>query len=170
VIRAVLACLTLASIAAAVGLTACDETDGTGGAGGQGGLGGEGGCPTEPRPMLILTITASDGPVPPDTRVKVTWSAGEEPELVLSDPSTYKTLDDEVNIVCDLDPLAPPPVDLEKLVCRLWTSGLTKVVVTVEGYGPHDETFSPKQSELCDGPVPTAIAIALEPEGDAGAP
>jgi hypothetical protein len=169
VIRALLAFSTAAATAAALCVAACAENGGTGGAGGGGGAGGEGGCPTEPTPMFTLTITAADGPVPPDTRLKVTWSCCEEPELVLADPSTYKTLDD-ANIVCDLDATKPPPTDLPALVCRLWTSGPTKVEVRAMGYEEHDETYSPEQSERCEGPVPRAIAVELARNGDAGAP
>lgn len=156
------------ALAAALGLFACEETGPAGPGGTASGSGGAGGCAVGPQPIFTLTLTATDGPLPPDTKILVTWSAGEEPPFVLGDKDTWKTLDDSVNIVCEVDASKPPPTDLEELVCKLWTSGATKVEVTAMGYSDHDETFTPAQNDQCEGPVPSAVSIAIEPEVDAG--
>jgi hypothetical protein len=118
--------------------------------------------------MLQLTIAAPPGPVPVDTSVAVTWSAGEEPVFVLDDPTTWHTLADG-NILCEVDPKQPPPTALASLVCHLWTSGATHVRVAAKGYVAYDATLKPKYSTECKGPVPTNVAVNLSPEPDAGA-
>lgn len=167
--RSLVATLVLVhALAAALGLFACEETAPSGPGGTATGSGGAGGCAIAPQPIFTLTLTAEDGPLPPDTKIVVTWSAGEEPPFVLSDKETWKTLEDSVNIVCEVDASKPPPTDLEELVCKLWTSGATRVEVKAMGYMNHDQTFTPAQSEQCDGPVPSAVSIAIEREVDAG--
>jgi hypothetical protein len=139
---------------------------GSGGAGGSGG-----GCPSMPHPMFTVTITASDGAVPPDTSLAVKWSAGEEPLFSLNDPTTWKTLEEGANVVCDVSHNAPPPTDLSELVCRLWTNGATKVVVSAAHYQNHTETLVALQSDPpCEGPIPQTVEIQLLPETDAGVP
>jgi len=161
-------------VSTCIALASCeDETQasGSGGhAGAGGGGGGDGGCPSIPLPMFTITITAADGPVPPDTSLAVKWSAGPEPVFSLSDPTTWRTLEDGANVVCDVNPKNPPPTDLSELVCRLWTSGATEVIVSAEHYQGHTETLIPLQSEQCEGPIPRSVAVQLFPETDAGAP
>lgn len=161
----------LSAFALAV-LTACSAsrpggsiTTGSGGAGGEGGA-----CPMSPQAMFDLTITAAHGPVPRSTTVDVSWSVGHEPTFSLDEPSTWKTIDDQVNLVCDVDPVKPPPEALSALVCHLWTTGPTHVVVKAKGYTSLDETYVPTYSEHCQGNVPTAISVtlALVPEEDGG--
>ncbi|MFO0761679.1 MAG: hypothetical protein U0359_34875 [Byssovorax sp.] len=137
------------------------STTGTGGAGGEGGA-----CPMGPQAMFTLTITAESGPLPEDTEVVVSWSAGTEPAFVLDDKSTWKTLD-ESNLVCDLDP-EKPPKHLAALVCHVWSNGATKVNVTASGYAPFEQTFVPLMSEHCHGPVPTTEEVKLVRAEDAG--
>jgi hypothetical protein len=139
-----------------------------GGTGGQGGSGGS--CPVGPVATFTLAVTAADGPVPPDTSITVSWSAGQEPVFLLSDPTTWKTLDDGTNVVCHLDRTLPPPMDLTLLVCDLWTSGPTLVRVEAQDYATHEETFNPEMSEQCGGPIPTEIAVELMRPADAGTP
>jgi hypothetical protein len=121
--------------------------------------------------MFELTITVAHGPVPRSTTVDVSWSAGQEPTFSLDQPSTWKTIDDPVNLICDVDPTKPPPDALPALVCHLWTAGATYVVVKAKGYTPLEKTYVPTFSEHCEAFVPTAIHVelALAPEGDAGA-
>lgn len=156
-------------VACPLALSACDDTR-PGGTGGQvtpdGGV--DAGCPVGPQPMFTLTITAADGPVPPDTSLEVTWSAGSEPTFKLANPATWKTLDMGANVVCAVDPKSPPPKDLTELVCSLWTSGPTEVTVAADRYQTHTETLVPTMNELCEGPVPTAVKIELLPDVDAG--
>jgi hypothetical protein len=163
---------TLSAFALAV-LTACSAPRPGGSTGaGAGGAGGEGGaCPMNPQAMFELTITAAHGPVPRSTTVDVSWSAGQEPTFALEKPSTWKTIDDQVNLICDVDPGKPPPETLSALVCHLWTTGPTHVVVKAKGYTQHEETFVPTYSDHCQVFVPTAISVALSlvPEGDGGA-
>jgi len=151
----------------AVAMIACEDPATPSKDGGTG-QGGAGGCPAGPQPLFTLTVTAEGGPVPADTSVRVTWSVGEEPAFVLGDPSTWKTLDDNVNVVCNVDHGQPPPKDLKALVCQLWTTGATEVEVAATGFQTHDETFTPKQIDECDKPIPSDVAIALLPELDAG--
>jgi hypothetical protein len=120
-----------------------------------------------PEPMLTITVRAQDGPVPPDTSLRVTWSVGEEPIFRLDDPSTWKTLED-ANVVCDVDRTQPPPEDLPALSCQLWTNGPTRVEVQATGYQAYDETLTPGSSELCEGPVPKHVDIEIVREQDAG--
>lgn len=157
------------AVALAVGLSglwaACDgdgtTPPGTGG-------GGAGGCPSGPQPLFELRISAKDASVPTDTTVTVSWSAGQEPAFVLSDPTTWKTLDDMVNVVCDVDHGEPPPTDLKELVCHLWTSSTTEVEVRATGWQSYSDTLQPEHSDLCDGPVPKSVAVILEREADGG--
>jgi hypothetical protein len=137
-----------------------------------GGQGGEGGCPVRPpEPLFVLDIRTDDGPVPLDTSVSVEWSAGVEPKFVLSDTSTWKTLDDGVNLVCRVDREKPPPVDLSALVCEVWASGAVNVHVEATGYEPHVETLKTVMSELCGGPMPMEVAVMLtRAKMDAGPP
>ena len=131
------------------------------------GTGGEGGCPVQPVPLYTLTITAPSVPVPVDTTVHVVWSAGEE-TFVLDDPSTWKTLEDGINVVCAVDHDAGPPADLDQLICQLWTTGATEVEVTATGYIDNEQTLRPKESELCDAIVPTDVTVVLQPMPDGG--
>jgi len=166
--RVLLVSLTsIGALMAALGLFACEDTGPTGPGSTGTGSGGAGGCVIAPQPMFTLTLTAADGPLPADTSILVTWSAGDEPLFVLGDKTTWKTLEDS-NVVCDIDPAQPPPTDLEELVCKLWTSGATMVVVEGTGYMKHEETFPSVQSEQCEGPVPSAVSIELHRETDAG--
>jgi hypothetical protein len=137
---------------------------------GDGGAGGEGGCPVRlPEPQFILEIRAEDGPVPVDTRVGAEWSAANEPPFVLSNPDTWKTLDDSVNLICIVDRNQPPPADLSVLVCELWTSGAVNLSVAGTGYTPYEETLKPVMSELCGEPMSTTLSIMLHrPLPDAG--
>jgi hypothetical protein len=106
--------------------------------------------------------------VPPDTSLLVTWSTGEEPEFRLDDPSTWKTLEQNTNFVCDVERDAAPPTDLDELVCELWTSGATKVEANASGYLKAEQTFTPAEREGCDGPVPSDITVELQRDLDAG--
>lgn len=153
----------------AAGFAACEDSSPSGG-GGEGGGGGAGGCPSEVTALFTVTLTAAEGPVPPDTQVLVTWSAGEEPLFDLDDPTTHKTLEDGSNLVCDVDASGAPPTDLEALECHLWTSGATRVEVTAMGYLPIDQTLVPEFIDGCDVPIPTEVELTLEVDLDAGPP
>jgi hypothetical protein len=153
-------------------LAACTERDPVGSTSstGTGGGGGEGGaCPMGPQAMFDLTITATDGDVPPSTTVAVSWSAGQEPTFSLDQPSTWMTID-QANIICDVDAKKPPPEHLLKLVCHLWTTGATNVIVTAKGYTSFEMTYASMFSDHCKSLIPTAIGIELEPapKDDAG--
>lgn len=130
----------------------------------------DGGCPMTPVPMFTVTISTEQGIVPPDTSLSVTWSEGQEPIFQLNDPSTWNSADGEANVVCDVDPAKPPPIDLASLVCRLWTSGATEIEVKAEGYSRHTETLVPMLSEECEGPIPKEVSVTLTVEQDGGAP
>ena len=164
----VAALVSIAAFSAALSLVACEDSGPTGTSAASSGAGGMEGCAVGPQPLLTITITAEDGPLPSNTKIVVTWSAGEEPAFVLGDPSTWKTLEDGVNVVCDVHTAKAPPRELEELVCELWTSGATAVEVKAPGYVTYEETFSPAYSEACHGPIPTAVTIELEASPDAG--
>lgn len=155
----------LALAALALPFVACDGGS-SGSSSTASGQGGEGGCPLAPEPLFTLTLTAADGPVPEDTRLYVRWSAAEEPVFALDDPSTWKSLDEGANVVCNVTP-GTPTDELAALVCELWTSGATEVEVTASDYLTQKTTFSPQQSELCLAPVPSDVAMVLSPEADA---
>jgi hypothetical protein len=163
----------LVSALATALLVACSHpatTSSTSTGTGSGGAGGEGGaCPMGPQAMFDLTITAQDGNVPKSTTVDVSWSAGEEPRFSLDQPTTWKTID-QANVVCDVDPTKPPPEQLPALVCHLWTTGATNVVVTAKGYTTFEMTYASMFSEHCKALVPTAISVELSPapKDDAG--
>jgi hypothetical protein len=171
VVKRTLILVASALVTLAGGAAACGETSGSGGSAATSGsgAGGSGGsaCPMG-LPNLTLTVRADEGPVPPDTRIRVRWSAADEPEFALDAPGTWKTLDDGVNVVCAVDRTAPPPTDLPALVCELWTNGATHVEVLAKGYVTRDETFTPDTSEDCSGPVPTDVAVELKRDADAG--
>jgi hypothetical protein len=105
--------------------------------------------------------------------VLVTWSFGEEPEFKLDDPATWRTLEQNSNVVCHVDRDAAPPTDLDELVCELWTSGATNVKVGATGYLKNGEdgqgdTFQPAEREGCDGPVHSDVKVELLRDPDAG--
>jgi hypothetical protein len=135
-----------------------------------GGDGGEGGCPLRPpEAQFVVEIRAEDGPLPPDTRVMIQWTAADEPAFVLSDPNTWKTLDQDVNLVCNIDRSKPPPTDLSVLVCELWVAGAVNIFVEGSGYQPYHDTLTPVMSELCGEPMPADVSIMLlRPVVDAG--
>lgn len=156
-------------VAITLGAGGC-KGSGPRGSSGDAGAGGEGGCPVHlPEPQFVLEIRAEDGAVPQDTRVMVQWSAADEPAFVLSDPTTWKTLDDSVNLVCMVDRTKPPPEDLSVLVCEVWTSGAVNLFVEAAGYSAHEETLKPVMNELCGEPMSTTVPIVLQrPLPDAG--
>jgi hypothetical protein len=141
--------------------TTSSGTSGTGGAGGA--------CPMGPQAMFDITITATDGDVPPTTAIDVSWSAGQEPKFSLDQPATWKTID-QANVICDVDATKPPPEHLHALVCHLWTTGATNVVVTAKGYTTFEKTYASMFSDHCQALIPTAIGIELSPapKDDAG--
>lgn len=157
----------LAFLVAPLSSLGCPSTP-TGGGGAAGGDAGVD-CPTGPVALLNLIIAGPSGHVPPDTSLVVSWSAGEEPAFCLDDPKTWMTLAD-ANVVCDVDPGAPPPENLPELVCHLWTSGATHVEVRADGHAPYGATLKPKYSSICKGHVPTDVhvALAVQPDGGAG--
>src|SRR5262245_46674077 len=119
-------------LAACNGAGTLSGSSGGGAGGGGAGGGGTGGmttttpttttCLEVPQPTFALRVlAASGGPVPNDTTIEVIWSAGAEPPFHLDQPMTWGTLENS-NIVCDVDPGAPPPQDLQVLTCALWTS------------------------------------------------
>ncbi len=151
----------LVPLCAVAGITGC-KGSGSSRTSSDGGSGGQGGCPVRlPEPQFILEIQAEDGPVPADTKVSAQWSAAEEPPFVLSDPTTWKTLDDSVNLVCIVDRTKPPPTDLSVLVCELWTSGPVNLLVEGTGYMPHEETLKPVMNEFCQEPMTATMPVVL---------
>lgn len=145
----------------------CDSGDGTGGGGAGGSGNGAGGagsttCVDVPLPTFELRVLAQEGgPLPPDTTVEVTWSAGKELPFHLDEPETWGTLETS-NIVCDVDPSAPPPVDLIVLSCALWTSSPTEVRVAAKGHVAQEDTYTSEAAEEC--PEPTPIEVELSPD------
>ena len=127
------------------------------GSGGGGGAGG--GCPMGLKPLFTLSVTADDGPVPPDTHVAVSWNAAAEPVFALDDPKTW-TADDET-VLCRV-PGSAPPTMLPALVCDLWTAGPTRVQVSAKDYAPVDQTFPPTFDAACGAPIPSPIAVTLK--------
>ena len=113
--------------------------------------------------MFELTITAKGGPIPLSTKVDVSWSAGEEPTFALDEPSTWKTIE-QANLICDVDPTQPPPHDLDALVCHLWTTGATNLVVKAKGYERFEKTYVSTFSDHCKSLVPTAVSVEISPE------
>lgn len=176
-----------ALIAAAVGAVmgaACGGGGGTGGSdgtGGGGGAGGAAGCPDEVAPLFTLRVHASEGELPESLELAVSWSAGEEPPVVLGQAGTHGT--SASNVICAVVPaedVAGTSDDGgerggggpgggrpgDDLLCELWTSGPTRVVITADGFVPVDETLAPATLDGCDRPVPSAVVIELVPEDD----
>ena len=160
-----LSCFGLAAMVACTAHAPAGSTStGSGGTGGAGGA-----CPMGPQAMFDLTITAADGDVPPTTKIDVSWSAGQEPTFDLDQPSTWETID-QANIVCEVDAMKPPE-HLAALVCHLWTTGATKLVVAAKGYTTFEMTYTPEFSDHCKALIPRAIHVELAPapKDDAGA-
>ena len=131
------------------------------------GNGGAGGCPVAPEPQFQLSIrSAASGPVPPDTRLTVAWSAGNQ-VFDLGDTSTWKSLE-EGNVVCGVEKDAGPPDDLPTLVCQLWTTGATDIEVTANGYQSLQRTLQPAQLEDCDTVPSSEVEVVLEAMPDGG--
>ncbi|MEZ4440374.1 MAG: hypothetical protein R3B72_14860 [Polyangiaceae bacterium] len=154
-----------ALVAGAVALAiagACGRSTPPGGSGGGGA--GMGGCPqvgAEPLYTLVIT-TESAGPLPVDASLAVKWSAGEEPLFVLADDTTWHSLEDGSNLVCDVT--APLPEEVFELRCGLWTQGATEIEVTGTGYLPHLETLMPQTQEGCEEPIASEVAVVLVEE------
>lgn len=142
--------------------TSSTSSSGSGGSstGGSGGVAGSGGCLITPQPTFGLRVLAADGgPVPPDTTIEITWSAGNEPPFHLDDETTWGTLETS-NIVCNVDPNVPPPIDLAVLECALWTSSPTQVRVSAKYFLTKKHTYAAEPGDACD-PQPTPIEIEL---------
>ncbi|WP_437765508.1 hypothetical protein WME77_00045 [Sorangium sp. So ce764] len=162
----VFAAIAAAAIASASVVGACKGAGG-GGSGGSS-TGDASGCPMGPRQALFtITVRARGATVPPDTTVHIAWSAADEPIFVLSDPTTWKTLD-EANLVCAVDRAQPPPEALETLVCELWTAGVTWVKISGTGYDDFEQTLAPVMNEECESFVPQNVDIELVPAVDGG--
>jgi len=146
---------------------ACDGDGGDG----QGGAGqGSGGCYAgTPVALFTVNIRAADGPLPVDTTLTVTWSAGAEPVFALNDKNSWKTLDQGSNVECAVDHSGPVPTDLDQLRCELWTSGVTEIEVVASGYETQQQTLQPKELDDCVEPVPSDIDVELVRDQDAGA-
>lgn len=128
--------------------------------GGAGGAGGSAGCLVTPQPTFALRVLEEAGGfVPPDTTIEVMWSAGNEAPFHLDDPETWGTLETS-NMVCDVDPAQPPPKDLIRLNCALWTSSPTAVRVSAKGYATKERTYTAEPMTACE-PEPTPIEIEL---------
>lgn len=153
-------------VLAAAALGACPDGDTSGTAGHGGGDAGVD-CPTGPAALLHLTIKPASGSVPAGLTLQVSWSAGSEPLFALGDATTWGSLAAGSNVICDVS--APASADLTALVCHLWTSGPTQVVIHAPGYEPYSNTLTPHHSAACKGPVLTDVPITLEPVPDAGA-
>ena len=130
---------------------------------------GAGGCPAGAAPLFTLTVRAAEAAsLPEDTTLRVKWSAGEEPVLVLNDPETHLSLDDDgVNFECQIDRQQDLTM-LDELVCELWTSGATEVNASATGYADYQATFQPLELEGCDAAIPSEVEVVLEPELEAG--
>jgi hypothetical protein len=171
---------------AASGVGACKDGIGASGVGGGGGQGGEGGasvCPTEVAPLFTLRVGGPGGALPDDLVLSVSWSAGDEPPVILADASTFGS--SASNVICARvpaalegegggDPSGPSGAGGqgggssagEDLLCELWTSGPTRVVLEASGFLTVDQTLPPATLEDCDRPVPSTVEIVIEVEED----
>jgi hypothetical protein len=151
--------VTCAALSLVLGLVVGCEPEATSSGGGDAG-GGSGGCLSVPQPTFALAVLEKQGgPVPPDTTVQIHWSGGDEPPFHLDDPSSWPTLQ-TASFTCDVDPGAPPPVDLPVLTCALWTSSPTEVSVAAQGFVAQAGTYTADPTSDCN-PAPTPIAIEL---------
>jgi hypothetical protein len=132
------------------------------------GTAGTGGCPSDPEALFTLHVRARDGQVPPDTELRITWSAQAEEPFELDDPETWPSVDDGANFECAVAPDASLPVELEELTCELWTNGATQVVASAAGYVTVDQTFTPAEREGCEGWVHSDVELELVRDLDAG--
>ena len=131
--------------------------------------GGDAGCYSGPPVALfVLSIRAADGLLPEDTTVTVKWSAGDEPPFILNDQSTWMTLEQGANVVCDVDHDAAAIPEIEELRCELWTSGATEVTVTGGELPPYESTPTPMEQPGCEEPIASEIEIVLDDMPDAG--
>jgi hypothetical protein len=167
--RPVLAASLLFVLVIAAACTTPKPPSGSGG-GGQPSVGEGGYCPMGPTSLLNLTILAAEGPVPLDTQLQVKWSGTDAETFKLDDKTTWKTLEDGVNLVCEIDLTQPPPADLTTLVCHVWTNNATDVVVRATGYETYEKTHPLKQSQHCGGPVPSDVEVTLYQVMDGGMP
>lgn len=190
------ACAVVASVIssgfvlASAGACKDEATVGVGGGGGAGGAGGAPGCPEEEGPLFTLHLLTEEPRLPDDLELQVSWSAGDEPVVILGEPETYGTVEDNVICVRKLagddttsgaggggmgggaglagttvttggEGGAPPS---DELLCELWTSGPTLVRLAAVGYQPFEDTLAPATTEGCDRPVPSEVEIQLVTE------
>lgn len=176
--------LALVELAAVLGVAltasaACGDGGGGGDASGTGGGGGAGGgglvCPEGAAPLFTLRVHGPGGDLPADLELLVSWSAGDEPAVLVDRPATHGT--SASNVICALVPLAATgggdggaaadaPLEDVELVCELWTSGPTRVRLAADGYVAIDETLVPATTEGCDRPVPSEVTIELVVEDE----
>jgi hypothetical protein len=129
---------------------------------------GAGGCPSAAQPLFTLHVRAHQGNVPPDTVLRVTWSAQTEAPFELDDPATWPSVDDGANFECAVERDASLPAELEELVCDLWTAGPTQVEASAAGYLTVEQTFTPAERTGCDEPVHSDVELELVRDPDAG--
>ncbi len=176
------------AVVALVGLrasAACNDGSGGGSSSGEGGAGGVGGgasCPEGVAPLFTLRVRGPEAVLPADLVLDVSWSAGDEPQVVLGDPGSLGT--STSNVICAL---VPPTIDGEgggppeptgegggapsvgdegELLCELWTSGPTRVRLVAVGFAPLDETLVPVTVDGCERPVPSEVPLELVLEED----
>lgn len=175
--RLALASLTTLALVALAPSAACGGGGGGSDPTGVGGGGGAGGgglvCPEGAAPLFTLRVHAPGGALPADLELLVSWSAGDEPAVIVDRPATHGT--SSSNVICALLPVAATggeggadgdALEGVDLVCELWTSGPTRVRLAAEGYVPIDETLAPATTEGCDRPVPSEVTIDLVPDDD----
>lgn len=184
----VAACAAITALASWIALFASSAScrdlggGGQGGGGGAGGQGGASGCPTELAPLFTLRVQMHEGTLPVDLELLVSWSAGDEPTVLLGDDATYGTPKD--NVVCARRSAGPTvgsgggggggvtatsvttggdggAAPSDELVCELWTSGPTRVRIDATGYVPFDDTLAPATADACERPVPSEVEVEL---------
>lgn len=170
------------ALALALALASCGRGSGGTGAGGGGGAGGAGGappCSSEVAPLFTLRVGGPEGELPLDLTLAVSWSVGDEPIVILADPATFG--DSSSNVICarvahiegegggsSAAMVATSGSggegggsELEDLLCEVWTSGPTAIVLEAAGHVPVKETLVPETIDECERPVPSEVTITL---------
>ncbi len=126
-------------------------------------------CSTDPRPecplkpAFQLSLSASEGPLPPDTVLRVKYGGGLE-EYRLNDlVHTQEVVFCQHRLDGGLPAEAGVPVD--ELYCEMWTQGAATVTVEATGYPDLEQKIEAQAKDRCILTVDVSLRLDL---GDGG--
>lgn len=153
-----------------LGLSACDE----------GGGGGPGPSCAQAGPAFRLLLRAPEGPLPADTRVRVTYQGNlhesyggvrthDNEDLCCRRHSEIPSHFDSTSCHPDAGVSISSLAGTEAIACDLWSNGAAQVEVSASGYETTVQELEAEVDEACQTIVTSDVVLVLQ-RGDAGAP